>query len=78
MNLFAEPDDHAMGRSRGGLSTKIHALVDGKGNKGCSVVERNFNIFKQWRALGIPIRQTRPHLPRRSSPPSHKHLANSL
>lgn len=31
MNLFAEPDDHAIGRSRGGLSTKIHALVDGKG-----------------------------------------------
>ncbi|GAB12628.1 putative transposase [Arthrobacter globiformis NBRC 12137] len=31
MNLIAEPDDHAIGRSRGGLSTKIHALVDGKG-----------------------------------------------
>ena len=31
MNLFAEPDDHAIGRSRGGLSTKIHSLVDGKG-----------------------------------------------
>lgn len=31
MNLFAEPDDHAIGRSRGGLSTKIHALVDGNG-----------------------------------------------
>ena len=31
MSLFAEPDDHAIGRSRGGLGTKIHALVDGKG-----------------------------------------------
>ena len=31
MNLFYEPADHAIGRSRGGLSTKIHALVDGKG-----------------------------------------------
>lgn len=31
MNLFDEPDDQAIGRSRGGLSTKIHALVDGKG-----------------------------------------------
>lgn len=31
MNLFAEPDDHAIGRSRGGLSTNVHALVDGKG-----------------------------------------------
>jgi transposase len=26
----AEPLDHAVGRSRGGLSTKIHQLVDGK------------------------------------------------
>lgn len=30
-NLRAEPPDHALGRSRGGLSTKIHQLVDGKG-----------------------------------------------
>jgi putative transposase len=29
--LRAEPDDHAIGRSRGGLSTKIHQLVDGRG-----------------------------------------------
>jgi transposase len=29
--LRAEPSDHAIGRSRGGLSTKIHQLVDGKG-----------------------------------------------
>lgn len=26
-----EPPDHALGRSRGGLSTKIHQLVDGRG-----------------------------------------------
>jgi len=26
-----EPDDHGIGRSRGGLSTKAHALVDGQG-----------------------------------------------
>ncbi|WP_253865897.1 IS5 family transposase [Prauserella halophila] len=26
-----EPRDHALGRSRGGLSTKIHQLVDGSG-----------------------------------------------
>jgi hypothetical protein len=25
-------DDHAIGRSKGGLSTKIHALVDALGN----------------------------------------------
>lgn len=35
MNRAGEPDsepvDHAIGRSRGGLSTKIHQLVDGAG-----------------------------------------------
>lgn len=30
-NLGVEPPDHAVGRSRGGLSTKIHQLVDGDG-----------------------------------------------
>jgi transposase len=28
---WSEPDDHAPGRSRGGLSTKVHAAVDGRG-----------------------------------------------
>ncbi len=31
MNLAVEPPDHGIGRSRGGLSTKIHHLVDGAG-----------------------------------------------
>jgi hypothetical protein len=35
MNRAAEPGseplDHAVGRSRGGLSTKVHQLVDGQG-----------------------------------------------
>ncbi|MEU8225826.1 transposase, partial [Kribbella sp. NPDC048915] len=30
-NPRAEPPDHGLGRSRGGLSTKIHQLVDGHG-----------------------------------------------
>jgi putative transposase len=30
-NLLVEPPDHGLGRSRGGLSTKIHQLVDGHG-----------------------------------------------
>lgn len=30
-NPAVEPPDHAIGRSRGGLSTKIHQLVDGNG-----------------------------------------------
>jgi transposase len=29
--LIAEPADHAIGRSRGGLTTKVHALTDGGG-----------------------------------------------
>lgn len=29
--MGAEPPDHALGRSRGGLSTKIHQLCDGHG-----------------------------------------------
>jgi len=31
MNLYDEPTDHGIGRSRDGLTTKIHALVDGNG-----------------------------------------------
>ncbi|PND57692.1 IS5/IS1182 family transposase [Mycobacterium sp. ENV421] len=30
-NLASEPPDHAIGRSRGGLTSKIHHLVDGRG-----------------------------------------------
>ncbi|MDK7330478.1 transposase, partial [Micrococcus luteus] len=30
-NPREEPADHGIGRSRGGLSTKIHQLVDGTG-----------------------------------------------
>lgn len=30
-NLCDEPADHALGRSRGGLTTKIHHLCDGRG-----------------------------------------------
>ena len=30
-NLLTEPGDHGIGRSRGGLTSKIHYLVDGRG-----------------------------------------------
>lgn len=30
-NLLEEPADHAIGRSRGGLTTKAHLVVDGNG-----------------------------------------------
>ncbi len=29
--VVTEPGDHAIGRSRGGLTTKVHALTDGRG-----------------------------------------------
>lgn len=31
MKLGPEPGDHAIGRSRGGLTTKLHLVADGKG-----------------------------------------------
>ena len=31
-NDLREPDDHALGRSRGGLSSRIHLLCDGQGD----------------------------------------------
>jgi putative transposase len=31
LRLRDEPDDHGLGRSRGGLSTKLHLVVDGAG-----------------------------------------------
>jgi transposase len=30
-NLWQEPPDHAIGRSRGGLTCKVHLVTDGKG-----------------------------------------------
>ena len=31
MKQFPEPGDHAIGRSRGGLTTKLHLVCDGRG-----------------------------------------------
>jgi hypothetical protein len=31
-NLDKEPDDHALGRSKGGFTTKIHVKTDGQGH----------------------------------------------
>src|SRR5690625_5736536 len=38
-NLRHEPPDHALGRSRGGLSTKIHQLVDGRSEEHTSELQ---------------------------------------
>ncbi len=59
-NLRVDPADQGIGRSCGGLSTKIHQLVDGRGGpvcydvddyKGRNVIECGFNDTKQWRRL---------------------------
>ena len=42
-----EPDDHAIGRSRGGRPTKFDQARYQQRN----VVERGFSWFKQWRGL---------------------------
>ena len=39
-NLGEEPPDHAVGRSRGGLSTKIHQLCDGTAGRWWSCSDR--------------------------------------
>jgi len=116
-NLGLEPADHALGRSRGGLSTKIHHLTDGKGRPLVMLVAPGQGgdspMFAHLlaalsvprvgpgrprtrpdRVLGDkayssrakrqllrsrhPLRQTRPHLPRRCRPPSHHHLATPV
>jgi len=80
-NLRVEPVDHGIGRSSGGLSTKIHQLVDGRGRpvcydvddyKGRNVIERGFNDTKQWR--GLASRYDNSPLPTAAEPscePSH-------
>ncbi len=80
-NLRVEPADHGFGPSSGGLSTKIHQLVDGRGRpvcydvddyKGRNVIERGFNDTKQWR--GLATRYDNSPLPTAAKPscePSH-------
>ena len=62
-----EPPDHAIGRSRGGLSTKIHQLVDGNG--------RPLVIAADRRARAATRRCCRPAgafaSPRRARPAPH-------
>ncbi len=44
LHIRDEPDDHGIGRSRGGLTTKTHAIVDGAGRPlviGCTPGQSN-------------------------------------
>ena len=74
-------------RSRGGLSTKIHAAVDGRGRpvsyekntyRGRNLIERAFKGFKHWRGLATQYLQARRPLSRRSRPGRRPHLARRL
>lgn len=70
MNLLEEPPDHGIGRSRGGLTTKIHHLCDGKmrplvmligpgqgGTPQCSRTCWTPSAFPGWvRAGPVPVR----------------------
>ncbi|WP_404817403.1 transposase [Streptomyces pharetrae] len=45
-----EPDDHALGRSRGGLTTKVHLACDGRGRPLAFLItpgQRHDNICAQ-------------------------------
>lgn len=66
-NLRVEPADHGIGRSSGGVSTKIHQLADGS-----TVIERGFSDTNQRR--GLASRYDNSPLPTATEPscePSH-------
>ncbi|XES01492.1 IS5 family transposase [Streptomyces sp. S1D4-11] len=62
-----EPDDHAPGRSRGGLTTKIHLACDGKGRPFAILVtpgQRHDSICARPLLERIHVPRTGPGLPR--------------
>ncbi|MFC9285831.1 IS5 family transposase [Streptomyces sp. NPDC057052] len=63
-----EPDDHALGRSRGGLTTKIHLACDGKGRPLAVLVtpgQRHDSICARPLLERIRVPRTGPGRPRR-------------
>ena len=55
-----EPADHAIGRSRGGLTTKVHALTDGRGRTLVVLLTAgNVNVTTMFAALLAGLRVTR-------------------
>ena len=66
--VIPQPADQIGHRKRRGSTGGRPSAFDKEDYTGRNVVERNFNLFKQWRALAT-LRQTRTHLPRRSRSP---------
>jgi len=71
MNRAAEPGseplDHALGRSRGGLSTKIHQLVDGNGRPlviALTAGQAGDSPMLRWLLADLAVRRHGPGRPR--------------
>ncbi|MBK3589544.1 IS5 family transposase, partial [Streptomyces sp. MBT57] len=67
-----EPDDHALGRSRGGLTTKIHLAADGQGRPLALMLtagQRHDSVMAQALLERIRVPRTGPGRPR--STPDH-------
>jgi transposase len=65
--VIAEPADHAIGRSRGGLTTKVHALTDGRGRALVVLLTAgNINDTTMFAPLlaGLRVARTGPGRPR--------------
>jgi transposase len=63
----SEPLDHAVGRSRGGLSTKIHQLVDGRGRPLVIAVtagQAGDSPMLQWLLADLAVSRLGPGRPR--------------
>jgi transposase len=63
----SEPLDHALGRSRGGLSTKIHQLVDGTGRPlviALTAGQAGDSLMLKWLLAGLAVDRLGPGRPR--------------
>ncbi|WP_381568156.1 IS5 family transposase [Streptomyces eurythermus] len=63
-----EPDEHALGRSRGGLTTKVHIVCDGRGRPLALLItpgQRHDSICAQVLLDRIRVPRTGPGRPRR-------------
>lgn len=63
----SEPLDHALGRSRGGLSTKIHQLVDGQGRPlviALTAGQAGDSPMLRWLLADLAVRRSGPGRPR--------------